>query len=190
MGRRKGCPSALGGHWFGDAASESYHILKSSCAGLPPRSPHCPRLPQAATPSAWPASSGADGACSAESPASLGIYGSASSVHDLSVSALSSTPKVPSSQPASLRCLSLNLHPRSLRSMTLPSVLRRVALHKRWEDQCGGVQGSEVFMGLAAGSGFPSLRPLCVYTHARMWLGFRGGVSRTAVADVQIRGSA
>lgn len=78
---------------------------------------------------------------------SLGIYGSTSSVHDLSVSALSSMPKVPYSQPVSRRCLSLSLHSRSLRYMTLPKVLR-------WEEQCGVAQGSEVFTGLRLGQAF------------------------------------
>lgn len=188
MGRGKGCPSALGGHWFGDAASESYHILRSSCAGLPPRSPRCPRLPQTATPSAWPPPVVLTVSALLSLLSSLGIYGSTSSVHDLSLcfvihaqgSLLSAcVPQVLVSEPASQKS---EVHDPP-QGFAMGGLAQEVG-GPVWG--CPGVRGlhgprSRVRLSLSQAP---------VRVHARMWLGFRGSVSRTAVADVQIRGSA
>ena len=180
MGRGRGCASAIGGHWFGDAASKSYHILRSGCAGLPPRSPlFLPTLHRLPHPCRACLEWVLRGLCSAESPVTSCICGSTLSVRDLTVSALSSMFKVPHSHPVSLRCLPLKLHPGSLSSMTLPRILQWVALHEGWEDQFGrytevtGLHGpcSLVRLSLTPGP----LVCVCVCVCVCMCLGFQGG---------------
>lgn len=96
---------------------------------------------------------------STESPFSLGTVAHPSP-HVISQPVLPLAPKAPHSLPAPLRCLSLNLHPRRWRSVTLPRVLQWVAL--QWGARLGGVQKPEVLMVLAAGQGCPSQQAPCM----------------------------
>lgn len=101
------------------------------------------------------------------------------------------------------RCWAPNVHPRSLRPLTLPGVLRWGGLAWGWG---GGRTSGEVprsqrsSWGLAAGSGFPPLGPrvcmcarmctcmcACACVYVRVFRG-QGRVSRTAAADVRIQG--
>lgn len=111
VGKGKGCPYATGSHWFGDTTSKSYCILRSSCSGILSRlGPVFAPIPlQTAIPSARLASKRANGPLLAESPVN-----SASGLSLLCISL--SQPLLWCSR--SLRCLSPNLPPRSLRRMT------------------------------------------------------------------------
>lgn len=81
----------------------------------------------------------------------------------------------------SLRYLSLNLPPRSLRLMTLPRCLQWVALPEGWEEVYRNQRSSGA---LHLGKASPLLRGV----RACVW-GSGEGVSRTAMAETGIQGS-
>lgn len=180
VGRKKDC-SPIGDRWFGGAASESYNILRSNCTGLPPRSPLSPNLAQPAVPSAWPAwvvlmLSAAESPAILASIAQPALYmishGLCFVVHAQGPSLSACVPQMFVSERASQKS---EVH-------GPPQGFTSVALHKRWEGQRESAQGSRL------GHALPPSGP-CVCARA-VCLGPRGGVSRTAGADVRSRGSA